>query len=99
MQEHGLRFDSETGAAERGFLALFSGASLVGGWFLGLKPQAVSWSPFVARDQMSKLQGPSGHIQRRQLRSGGLSPNLVFGFNPLENKSRIVIARRYGARV
>jgi hypothetical protein len=26
-----------------------------GGWFLGLKPQAESSSPFGARDQMSKL--------------------------------------------
>jgi hypothetical protein len=56
MHEHRLRFYSQTDAVERGFLAPFQGASLVGGWFLGLKPQAVSWSPFGARNQMSKLQ-------------------------------------------
>jgi len=56
VQGHGLRFDSVTGAAERGFLVLFQGASLAGGWFLGLKPQAESRSPFGARDQMSNCR-------------------------------------------
>ena len=30
------------------------------GCLLGLKTQAESWSPFGARDQMSKLRGPKG---------------------------------------
>jgi hypothetical protein len=56
MREHGLRFESESRAVERGFLAPFQGASLGRGSLLGLKPQAESWSPFGAQDQMARLQ-------------------------------------------
>jgi hypothetical protein len=58
MHQHRFRFEGETGAVERGFHAPFQGASPEGGCLLGLKPQAESWSPFRARDQMSRLQGP-----------------------------------------
>jgi Domain of unknown function (DUF4105) len=53
--EHLLRFEIETDVAEGGFLAPLAGASLGGGCFLGLKPQAEFWSPVGARHQMSKL--------------------------------------------
>jgi hypothetical protein len=60
MHQRRFRFESETGAVERGFLAPFQGASPRGGCLLGLKPQAESWSPFGARDQMFNLQSPKG---------------------------------------
>jgi hypothetical protein len=100
MHEHRLRFYSQTDAVERGFLAPFQGASLVGGWFRVETPGCVL-EPLRGTESNVQTAGPSGRIQRRQLRSCGSSPNLVFGFNPYsENKSRIVIAaRRYGAQV
>ena len=52
MHDHPLRLESETGTVERGFLAPFEGASLGGGCLLGLKPQAESWNPFGARNQI-----------------------------------------------
>jgi hypothetical protein len=66
MHDDPLRFESETGAVERGFLAPFQGAPLGGGCLLGVKPQAESWSPFGARDRMSKLQGPKGQEQNHR---------------------------------
>jgi hypothetical protein len=52
MPDHPLRLGSETGTVDRDFLTPFEGASPGSGSLLGLKPQAESWNPFGARDQI-----------------------------------------------
>jgi hypothetical protein len=79
MHDDPLRFESETGAVERGFLAPFQGGSLGGGCLLGLKRQAESWSPFGAPDQMSKLQGPKAQESKAQAQAWALLSWSPFG--------------------